>query len=537
MGRNVANQLVDTLAQAGVKHIYAITGDSLNEINSAVRVNGEIEWIHVRHEETGAFAAGAEAQLTGGLSCCAGSSGPGHVHLVNGLYDCNRSYAPVVALATTCASSQFGTQYFQETNTESLFADCSIYNDLATTPTEAQRMLHQAMESSVEQGGVGVVALPGDISALPEVPLTSTLKPLVSAPSLSPDAEQVREAAEMLNASKKICLYCGSGIRNAHDEVMELAKVLSAPVVSTLKGKDCVLYDCPNGVGNGGGAGLESARRAVMECDVLVMIGNDFPYTNFLPKATSSVKVIQVDCRGDHLGRRIRVDLGICADSREFARALLPLLSEHPDQDFLNEMLKCYKASTQAVEKQVANQGTKDEISPLYLLSVIDRLADDDAIFTIDTGMNISWSARRLTPTGKRRFLGSFNHGSMANAMPQAMGAALACKGRQVIGLCGDGGISMLLGDLATIAQYKLPVKLFVFDNRMLGFVEMEMVMDKIPVWQTNMVNPDFGRVATDMGFLGITVHDPSEVEAAVAKALTYPGPALVSVMTKDSVN
>lgn len=528
--KNISELLVSTLADCGIKRMYAITGDSLNAVNSAVREDGRIEWIHVRHEETGAFAAGAEAQLTGKPSCCAGSSGPGHVHLVNGLYDCQRSYAPVLAIASTCATTQFGTQYFQETNTVKLFADCSGHNDIADTAMQAQRMLHESLQYCLENNEVSVYGLPGDVAQAPVPDNAPTMaSPEVTPAALVPEMADVQEVADILNASKAITLYCGTGVRYAHDEMVQLSEKLNAPVVSTLKGKMFVLYDCANAVGCGGAVGTQAGWDTIHDCDTLVMLGNDFPFDYMMPKGKT---VVQVDNRATHIGRRIPVTKGVCCDMKEFLTRLLPLINQKSDRTFLDAKLQEFKDATKALQGRVDNHGTEGQISPEYVTATLDRLAADNAVFTVDTGLNCIWAGHYLTPTRDRDMIGSFNHGSMANAMPQAIGLQLAYPDRQVIGLCGDGGVTMLMGDLLTIVTYKLPVKLVVYDNRTLGYVQMEMEADDLPIWQCDLENPDLGKLASDMGFLGITVTDPADVESALAKALAHPGPALVSITT-----
>lgn len=532
----VAQEIVKTLADAGIKHLYAITGDSLNAINDAIREDGRIEWIHMRHEESGAFAASAEAQLTGKLACCAGSSGPGHVHLVNGLYDANRAYAPVVAIATTCASTQMGTQYFQETNTDKLFADCSIYNRIAVTPVEASRMLHGAIQAAAGEGGVGVLGLPGDIALMPAEPSPSTEPYLPTSVSYEPAPQDVKAAADIINRHGKILLYCGIGCKDAHKQVMEFAEFLKAPVACALRGKSSVLYDCPNSVGNGGGAGLPSAYHAVSHCDLMLMLGCDTPYSHFVADPDKGVEAIQVDIRPQNIGRRIKVAQGVCGDVGRFIEAVTPLITPKTDDSFLKAELAVFAQTNAQTAAEVADKGTPMQISPQFVTAEIDRLAADDAIFTVDTGLNVCWAARQITANGRRSIIGSFSHGSMADAMPMAIGAALACPGRQVISMSGDGGISMLLGDLATIVQYKLPIKIVVYDNRTLGFVQMEMETAGIPVWQTDMLNPDFAKTAEAMGFYGVNVTRPEDVTAALEKAFAVDGPALVSIFTRHDI-
>ena len=528
MGKKVADQLVETLCQAGIKRIYAVTGDSLNEVNDAVRRHETIQWVHVRHEETGAFAAAAEAELNG-IACCAGSSGPGHVHLINGLYDAQRSNAPVFAIASTCASSQFGTDYFQETNTIKLFDDCSGYNQIAVTPEQFPRMLQTALQHTMHLKEVSVLGLPGDLAAQQAVESPTASLALPSKMVCRPGDDELRRFAEMVNEAERITIYCGIGCRDAHDLVVALSKKIKAPVGYSFKAKMAVQYDNPNEVGMTGLLGLPSAFASMHASDLLILLGTDFPYDSFMP---DDCRIVQVDVRPERIGRRAKVDLGLGGDVKSTLEALLPLIEEKSDDRFLRDQLKIYCKVRENMASVAEKKGTPDAIAPEYVASVIDRLAADDAIFTVDTGMCCVWGARFLNATGKREMLGSFNHGSMANAMPQALGAALARPGQQVVALCGDGGLSMMLGDLATIVQYKLPIKLIVFDNRALGMVKLEMEVAGLPDWQTGMYNPDFAAIARAMGMEGMRVSDPEQVEEAIRKALAADGPVLVSIQT-----
>lgn len=531
--RTVADQVVDMIADAGVKHLYAITGDSLNEVNDAVRRNGKIEWIHVRHEETGAFAAGAEAMLTGQLACCAGSSGPGHVHLINGLYDDNRSnYSPVLAIASTCESSQFGTQYFQETNTIRLFDDCSVYNQVANTPAQAPRMLRAAMQNAIEKKAVGVFGLPGDLTQQPADEIAQSKIPTSTPRPIEPTDLEIKELAAVINKADTVMLYCGIGAQDAMPEVLELAKKLNAPVGSTVKAKFMVQPSNEYFVGTTGLSGFTSCYRAMHEAEVLLLIGTDFPFSPFMPADNF---IAQIDIRPENIGRRANVRLAVAGDSALALRKLLPLVEEKTDKTFLTNMLKSFEDEQRlSREEHIEHPGSKNLIRPEFVTDLLDRLADDDAVITVDTGMNISWTSHFLNnKSGKRNLIGSFNHGSMANAMPQAIGCQLAAPGRQVIGFCGDGGLTMLLGDLMTIVQYKLPVKLIVMDNRALGMVKLEMEAAGLPDWQTNLVNPDFAELVKVMGFkTAETVDDPAEVEAAMKRILAADGPALLSIKT-----
>lgn len=529
MAQKVAEQLVENLVKVGVKRIYAVTGDSLNEVNEAVRRNEKMQWIHVRHEETGAYAAGAEAQLTGEPGCCAGSSGPGHVHLINGLYDAHRSGAPVVAIASTIPTGEFGTEYFQETNTIKLFNDCSYYNEVATTPKQFPRMLQAALQNSISRKGVSVIGFPGDLAAKKAEDIDSSMKPYNSEPLICPANEDLQQLANLLNSFDRITLFCGIGCKGAHTEVIELSKRLNAPVAYTFKGKMEVQYDNPNEVGMTGLLGMPSGYYSMHEAEVLVMLGTDFPYSAFLP---DNIQIAQVDIKAERLGRRAKVDIGLCGDVRTTLRALLPMLEQKTADTFLKKQLKRYAKVKDDLSAYTKDKGKEDKIHPEYVMSEIDRLATDNAIFTVDTGMTCVWGARYLTATGKRHMLGSFNHGSMANALPQAIGAALACPDRQVVALCGDGGLSMTLGDLQTIVQYRLPVKVFVFNNRSLGMVKLEMEVTGLPDWQTDMLNPDFAQVAKAMGMAGYTVTDPEKLLSTVQQAFDAEGPVLVNIMT-----
>ena len=529
MAKKVADQLIETLVDAGVERIYAVTGDSLNEVNEAVRKNDKIKWIHVRHEETGAYAAGAEAQLTGRPGCCAGSSGPGHVHLINGLYDAQRSGAPVIAIASTITSGEFGTEYFQETNTLKLFSDCSHYNEVATTPGQLPRMLQSAIQTAITRKGVSVVGLPGDLAKAPAVTVGSSVLNYPVVPEVCPSEEDLIQLADLLNNHERITLFCGIGCGDAHEEVIALSEKLNAPMVYTFKGKMEVQYENPYEVGMTGLLGMPSGYYSMHEAEVLLMLGTDFPYSAFLP---GDIKIAQVDIKPERLGRRAKVDIGLCGDVKMTVQALLRMLDPKTDDAFLVKQLKKYEEVKKELAAYADKKGEVNKIRPEYVMSEIDKLASDDAIFTVDTGMTCVWGARYLQATGKRHMLGSFNHGSMANALPQAIGAALAFSERQVLALCGDGGLSMTLGDLETIVQYKLPIKVIVFNNRALGMVKLEMEVDGLPDCQTDMLNPDFAQVAAAMGMTGFNVSDPEEVLSTLCNALELDGPVLVNIMT-----
>ncbi|GAA4318181.1 thiamine pyrophosphate-binding protein [Mucilaginibacter gynuensis] len=528
MSKKVAEQLVSMLVQAGIKRIYAVTGDSLNELNDAVRKEPALQWVHVRHEEAGAFAAAAEAELNG-LACCAGSSGPGHVHLINGLYDAHRSGSSVLAIASTCATHEFGTDYFQETNTIRLFDDCSHYNQIATTAAQLPRMTQAAIQHAIHRKGVAVLGLPGDVAALPAVANISSDQNYFSRSRTVPLKEELDNLASLINKYPKVCIFCGIGASDAHQEVVELAAKLKAPVGYSFRGKMGIQHNNPYEVGMTGLLGLPSAYHSMHESDLVILLGTDFPYVPFMPQ---DKVIVQIDAAAERLGRRAKLKLGIHGDIRSTLSELLPLLNEKTDRAFLDAQLHIYDKVKSHLTTYVKNKGKIDAISPEAVASELDRLASLNAIFTVDTGMCCVWGARYIRSTGQRSMLGSFIHGSMANAMPHAIGAAFACPDRQVIAMCGDGGISMLLGDLATIKQYDLPIKMIVFNNRSLGMVKLEMEVQGLMDFQTDMVNPDFAMVAGSMGIRNISIHDPEKLTEGLEEALNFKGPVLVNVFT-----
>ena len=533
MARTVAEHLVDTLAQADVQRIYGIVGDSLNPVTDALRRNGSIQWVDVRHEETGAFAAGAEAQLTGRLAVCAGSCGPGNLHLINGLYDAHRSAAPVLAIAAHIPSSEVGTGYFQETHPDHLFRECSHYCELVSNPRQAPRVLQSAIQHAVSKRGVSVVVLPGDIAAL-EAPSDATPRSPVSAvPLTRPADDDLARLADLLNSGKKVALFCGIGCAGAHDEVVALAEKLKAPVGYSFRGKEWVEYDNPNAVGMSGLLGWGAAYKAMHECDVLLLLGTDFPYESFMPKTP---KIAQIDVRAERLGRRCKLDLGLCGDVGDTLRALLPLVQPQVDRSFLDGMLGLHVAARRKLRAYVDHVSTRRPIHPEHVAATLDELAEPDAVFTIDTGMCAVWGARYLRAARGRRFLGSFNHGSMANALPQAIGAQTAYPGRQVISLSGDGGLAMLLGELLTIAQCQLPVKIVLFNNHRLGMVQLEQEAAGLPHYGCELKNPNFAALAEAVGLRGLRVEDPMKVRPALETALGATSPVLVDIVTDPNV-
>jgi pyruvate dehydrogenase (quinone) len=524
----LAQQLATTLEQAGVKRIWGLTGDSLNGLTEALRTMDSIEWMHVRHEEVAAFAAGAEAAVTGELAVCAGSCGPGNLHLINGLFDCHRNHVPVLAIAAQIPSSEVGLNYFQETHPQELFKECSHFVELVSNPAQMPQVLHRAMRSAILNRGVAVVVIPGDV-ALQEVEDNLKPWPALSKPRTLPAPQDLDRLVELLSQSKAVTLMCGAGCAGAHDQVVALADALGAPVVHALRGKEHVEWDNPFDVGMTGLIGFSSGYHAMLYCDTLVLLGTDFPYRQFYP---TDATIIQIDHNPEALGRRTTLDLGIAADVGETLAALLPRLPYRGDRSFLESSLEHYKKARQGLDDLAQPSAPGRPIHPQYLTRLLSELADDDAIFTADVGTPTVWAARYLKMNGKRRLLGSFNHGSMANAMPQAIGAQATFPDRQVISLSGDGGFSMLMGDFISLAQLKLPVKIIVYDNASLGFVAMEMKSAGMLDTGTDLHNPDFAAMANAMGILGIRVEESEDLEPALRRALAHDGPVLVDVIT-----
>jgi pyruvate dehydrogenase (quinone) len=524
----VAEMMIETLVAAGVKRIYGVVGDSLNGLLEEIRKCKEIEWIGVRHEETAAFAAGAQAHLTGELAVCAGSCGPGNMHLINGLYDCHRSRTPVLAIAAQIPSQEIGSSYFQETHPDRLFRDCSDYCELISQTSQVPRVLEIAIQTALAKRGVAVVAIPGDV-ALRKTTYrkpSAVVKP--TNPVLSPSEDEIRQLAGMLNSGKTVTILGGAGCAGAHEELMAIAGKLKSPIVTALRGREYIQFNNPYDVGLTGLIGFSSGYHAIMEADTLLMLGTDFPYTQFYPEKAT---IIQVDLRGEHLGRRTRLDLGLIGDVKATLSALLPLLEEKPDDRHLRKFVRHYEEVRKDLNELAVGHPGRKPMHPQYVAKIVDELAADDAIFSCDVGTPTVWAARYLTMNGKRRLLGSFNHGSMANAMPQAIGAQLAFPERQVVTFSGDGGLAMLLGDLLSLRQHKLPVKIVVFSNSALSFVELEMKAAGILGDGTELVNPDFVALAQAAGVFGVRVEDPADLKEAVTAAFQHRGPALVDAV------
>ncbi|WP_327371157.1 pyruvate dehydrogenase [Streptomyces sp. NBC_01217] len=528
--QTVAEQYVDLLARAGVSRMYGVVGDSLNPVVDAVRRHDDLEWIQVRHEEVAAFAAGAEAQLTGRLAACAGSCGPGNLHLINGLFDAHRSMAPVIALAAQIPSSEIGTGYFQETHPDRLFEECSHYSELISSPRQMPRVVQTAIQHAVGRRGVSVVALSGDVAGENSPDGGAELAIPLDRPTVRPGDQELARLVQLVDAAEKVTVFCGRGVEGAHAEVMAFAEKVKAPVGHALRGKEHIQYDNPYDVGMSGLLGYGAAYEAMHECDLLLLLGTDFPYTDFLPR---NVRTVQIDLQPERLGRRTQLDFAVWGDVRETLRCLTPAVREKSSRRFLDRMLDRHVHALEgAVGAYTRDVEKHTPIHPEYVASVLDEEAADDAVFTADTGMCCVWAARYLTPNGRRRILGSFVHGSMANALPQAIGAQFLDRERQVVSLSGDGGFSMLMGDFLTLVQYDLPVKVVVFNNSSLGMVDLEMMVDGLPPYGTSYSHTDYAAIATAAGARGIRVEKPGEVRDALREAFSHDGPALVDVVT-----
>jgi pyruvate dehydrogenase (quinone) len=529
--RTVADQFAETLAAAGVKRIYGIVGDSLNGLTDSIRRQGKIEWVHVRHEEVGAFAAGAEAHLTGELAVCAGSCGPGNLHLINGLFDCHRSRVPVLAIAAQIPSAEIGSGYFQETHPQSLFQECSHYCEFVSTANQMPRVLEVAIREAVGKRGVSVVVMPGDVALQPAsaAPPPKAEGLLPKPPIVIPSPDDLGRLAALLNDNERITILCGSGCQGAHDELLLLGERLKAPMVHAYRGKEHVEWDNPYDVGMTGLLGFSSGYFAMRECDALLMLGTDFPYRQFYPEG--GARIAQVDLRPGNIGRRVPVDLGIVGDVRATIVSLLPLLNRDKDDEHLVRAQRHYAKTRKELDELAAGKPGKRLIHPQQVAKALSDQAADDAIFTCDVGLPTVWGARYLAMNGRRRLLGSFWHGSMANAMAQAIGAQTAYPARQVISLSGDGGFTMLMGDFLTLVQYGLPLKVVVFNNNALGYIELEQKATGFIDFGTEFKNPNFAAMAEAVGIKGIRLEDPGEVKDGIAAALAHDGPVLVDAV------
>src|SRR6202142_2819336 len=518
---NVADRIVETLEAANVRRIYGLVGDSLNGITESLRLRGKIEWIAVRHEEVAAFAAGAQAQLTGELAVCAGSCGPGNLHLINGLFDCHRNRVPVVAIAAHIPSTEIGSSYFQETHPQSLFKECSHYVELISDPLQVPRIVETAIREAVAKQGVAVIVISGDTALKEAGPRAPTAKPVSRLPRVCAAEADIEDLVGLLDRGERTTILCGAGCAGAHDAVVALAAKLKSPIVHALRGKEHVEWDNPYDVGMTGLIGFSSGYHAMEGCDTLLMLGTDFPYRQFYP---TKARIAQVDIRGENLGRRCRLDLGVIGDVREVLSRLTDRVKEKSDDSHLNVASRHYGKARKGLDDLANEMSKHTPIHPQLVAKAVSDLASEDAIFTCDVGEPTVWAARYLKMNGKRRLLGSFLHGSMANAMPQAIGAQCAMPDRQVVSMSGDGGFGMLMGDLLTVHQSKLPIKIVIFNNGLLGFVDIEMKAGGFLPTGTRLDNPDFASMAESMGFYGGRVKDPGELKSALAKAFAQKG-------------
>lgn len=543
MATTIAENIIETLADQGVTHIWGVVGDALNPVVDAIRTEERIEWIGVRHEEVAAFAASAQAQLTDNVAVCMGTVGPGAIHLLNGLYDAKKAHAPVLAIVGQVPTPSINSAFFQEVHNDRLFADVACYTGTVTDAGQMPGMLAQALNAAYSQRGVAVLSLPANMG-LEELP--SYVKPVPIAPrsveAAAADSD-IEQAAKILNDSEKVTLFVGKGARGARTECLELADKLAAPMVITLQGKESLEHDNEFQVGQTGLIGNPAAVGALKSCDTLMLIGTDFPYSEWIPDDKT---VIQLDISADHIGRRVAVDRALIGHSAPTVAKLLPLLDRKDDRGRLEKYTKEYELWLKGQHKladpshdeslvgKVRSMADNPEgkIRPEAVALALDKVCADDAVFSADTGMSTVWLARLLPMRHNRRLIGSFNLGSMANAMPMALAAQAENRDRQVIGMCGDGGLMMLLGDLRTAVTYKLPVTLVVFNNSRLGMVKLEQEEMGLPEYGTELDNPSFTEVGKAMGLTSMRVTEPEDLEGVLAKAVATNEPVLVEVMT-----
>ncbi|AHN24755.1 Pyruvate oxidase [ubiquinone, cytochrome] [Gilliamella apicola] len=523
--KTVAQIVVDILGEAGVKHCYGIVGDTLNQITSAIK-KSDIEWVHVRHEEVGAFAAGAEAYLTDQITACAGSCGPGSLHFINGIYEAQRNRVPVILLASQLITSQQGNDFPQEVDFESVYKNCSVFCREISDATQVREITTAAIQAAINQRGVAVLVIPYNIS-LEKVEDNCGHKIYHPKPIIRPSDKELAEIADIINKNQKVTIFAGQGVYDAHSELIAFAEKIKSPIVHTSRGKDFVEYDNPYNVGMTGMFGVKSGTMAIKECEVLILLGTDFAWSQFYP---NNATIIQIDIDATHLGRRHRVNVGVVGSSKPTLAALLPLVNEKHDTKFLETCRTLYSSAMSKLNKKALP--SKSTIHPQYLTELIDKYATDDAVLCADVGSAMVWACRHFNTNGKRRTVISLKHGTMANAMPQALGVQKAFPNRQVITLSGDGGISMLLGDLLTTIQEKLPIKIIVLNNSSLNFVELEQKVEGLVNHYTDLQNPNFAKVAESMGLFSIRVDDSDLLEAAMQSFLTHSGPALLDVKT-----
>ncbi|GGW32269.1 thiamine pyrophosphate-dependent enzyme [Vreelandella hamiltonii] len=523
MSANVAEIIVETLQDAGAKRCYGVVGDTLNHFTDALR-QSDIEWIGVRHEEAGGFAAGGEAYITQELALCAGSCGPGSLHFVNGLFDAHRNGSPVVLIASQIALGEAGSQFPQEVDQSAIFQQYSVFCETVVSPEQARRMAALAAQAALTKRGVAVLIVPGDI--MTQTP-DSTLgyRTHRFSYSVRPSAEALVPAVEQLNKGGNITIFAGAGCEDAREQVMALAEKLQAPIAWTSRAKDFMEYDNPYQVGMTGVYGLEGGYHAVAECDTLLLLGCNFAFSQFYPERAC---ILQVDRDPAQIGKRYPVDVGIVGSTRDTCEALCQVVQPNTHTRWLE---KCRKRYAKSLEKSAHQTRDNDTIHPQELTLAIDRHAADNAVLTADTGSVNVWMLRHIRALAGRRTHSSLQHGTMANAYPQALGIQLAYPHRQVIAMCGDGGLTMLMGDLLTLVQQRIPLKIVVYNNSSLSFVELEQKVEGLLDSYTELQNPDFGEVAKAMGLWGRRVEQQSELDVAISQWLAQPGPALLDVV------
>jgi len=530
MSKKVADLLWEMLVKAGVKRCYGIVGDALNPVIDALRRNGKVEFIHVRHEEYGVLAAVAEAYLTGNPVVVCGTAGPGVVHLFNGLMDARKEGAPIIAIAGDVETSVTDTSSLEELNPYKFFECASLYTARIVNPEQARAVINTAILTAVLEKGPTVIAIPGDIASA-DVAELSTEFTIAASPVLRPSDTDLKKLVQMIDDAKTVAIFGGEGCRDGRDEVLELARKLKAPVGYSLRGKQWLEHENPNAVGMTGLLGYGGAYNANHEAELLLMLGTDFPFSEFLPGA--SVKKVQIDKNPKHIGRRTPVDLGLVGDIKTTVTALLKAVSEKTDDRFLNKQLEHTNSFHNLVQHYVEKGPGIKPIRPEFLAATLSELASDDAMFFADTGTAVIWLARHIKGGRDRRLFGSFSWASMANAAPNAFGAQLAYPGRQTIALCGDGGFTMLgLGDLLTQVERRMPVVQIILNNESLDFVNIEQQEAGMVPFGVGFKNPNFAKVAEAMGAKGIRIEEPGDVREGLAEALAYKdGPVIVDVV------
>jgi pyruvate dehydrogenase (quinone) len=531
MADSVAEALWSMLAGAGVKRCYGIVGDALNPVIDALRRDGRVEFIQVRNEEAGVFAAVAEASLTGDLVAVCGTSGPGAMHLVNGLIDAQREGVPVIAIVGDTVTGLIDSGTIEEINPYATFQVASLYTGRIVNPAQTRTVVQTAIRTALSEYGPTVIAVPGDVAAK-RAPDDSYQAVLHHPPLLRPSDGDLRALAQMIDAADSVTIFGGDGCRNAHDEVVALAEKLRAPVGYAYRGKQWLEWGNPNAVGMTGLLGWGGAYEAMQHCDLCLLLGTNFPLPDFYPKKPRKV---QVDLRPANIGRRTHIDMGLVGDIKDTVTALLPLVAQKDEPHHLNRALKTTAKWREEMSHYVTRGPEITPIRPEYLIATIDELAADDAVICADTGTAVIWMARYITAKPKRNIFGSLSWASMANAMPNTIGAALAYPGRQAIGICGDGGLSMLMGDLLTIAERQLPVKLVVLDNSGFQFVHIEQQEAGIQPFGIDFTNPDLAKVAESIGLTGIRLEDPRNLRDSVSEFLATPGPALLDAVIEPN--